>query len=83
MSVATSLDSEFMQYWIKLSPLQKESLLSVAKNFVGFNQDIDLTELQNKIMQEEREKYLRGEGMSYTREDVKKAAFNKDHRNSL
>lgn len=29
-----SLDSEFMQYWLKLSSMEKASLLSVAKHYV-------------------------------------------------
>jgi hypothetical protein len=35
MGMAPATDSEFMQYRLKLSLVQKESLLSVAKNFVG------------------------------------------------
>jgi hypothetical protein len=36
---ALSLDNEFMKYWLKLSQPEKESLLSVAKNFVELKED--------------------------------------------
>lgn len=48
-----SLDSEFMKYWLKLSSMEKASLLSVAKHYVElkaetghisidqYNQEID------------------------------------------
>ena len=29
-----SLDTEFMEYWLKLSSMEKASLLSVAKHYV-------------------------------------------------
>lgn len=38
--VALPLDNEFMEYWIELSLPEKESLLSVAKNFVELKKDI-------------------------------------------
>ena len=31
---APSLDNEFMQYWAKLTPVEKESLLYVARSYV-------------------------------------------------
>jgi hypothetical protein len=34
---APSLDNEFMQYWSKLTVIEKESLLNVAKNYVLLN----------------------------------------------
>lgn len=75
MASAPGLDSEFLQYWLKLSPGQKESLLNVAKNFVGLQSEDDVVDLRKKLIQEEREKYLRGE--------VKKMALNKDQRDAL
>jgi len=83
MAAAPSLDSEFMQYWIKLSLVQKESLLSVAKNFVGLESEDNVVDLRKKLIQEEREKYLRGEGKSLSWDEVKKMACNKDQRNGL
>ena len=83
MATTSSLDSEFMQYWLKLSLGQKESLLSVAKNFVGLENETDAVDLRKKLIQEEREKYLRGEGRSFSWEEVKNMALNKDQRHGL
>lgn len=83
MATAPGLDGEFMQYWAKLSLLQKESLLSVAKNFVGIRDEADVDSLRKKLIQEEREKYLRGEGKSHTWDEVKRMARNKELRNGL
>jgi hypothetical protein len=83
MATAPGLDSEFMQYWTKLSLLQKESLLSVAKNFVGLRDEADVVDLRKKLIQEERERYLRGEGRSSSWEEVKNMARNKELRNGL
>jgi hypothetical protein len=46
MAAASGLDSEFMQYWLRLSLGQKESLLNVAKNFVGLREVADTVELR-------------------------------------
>ena len=83
MAATSGLDNEFMQYWLRLSSVQKESLLSVAKNFVGIKDETDVTDLRKKLILEEREKYLRGEGNSYSREEVKNMALNKAQRNGL
>lgn len=34
------LDKEFMEYWSKLSVVEKESLLGVAKNYVQLKQEL-------------------------------------------
>ncbi len=83
MAAASGLDSEFMQYWLRLSLGQKESLLNVAKNFVGIREETDVPDLRKQIIQEERQKYLRGEGKSFNWEEVKEMALNKDKRNGL
>lgn len=83
MAAASGLDNEFMQYWLKLSLGQKESLLNVAKNFVGLSSEPDVTDLRKNLIQEERERYLRGEDKSFIWDEVKKMAFNKDHRHGL
>jgi len=36
---ALPLDNEFMEYWLKLTLPEKESLLSVAKHFVELKED--------------------------------------------
>ena len=83
MATAPGLDSEFMQYWLKLSLGQKESLLNVAKNFVGIREESNVADQRKVLIQEEREKYLRGEGRSRSWEEVKAMALNKDQRNGL
>ena len=55
-----------MQYWLRLSLGQKESLLNVAKNFVGLREETDTIDLRKQLIQEERQKYLRGEGKSFS-----------------
>lgn len=72
-----------MQYWPKLSIGQKESLLNVVKNFVGLNDEADAVDLRKNLIRDEREKYLRGEGKSFSWEEVKAMALNKDKRNGL
>jgi hypothetical protein len=81
---APSLDNEFMQYWSKLTVVEKESLLNVARNYVLLKEeDADLTELRRNMVQEEREKYLKGEGRSYSWEEVKQMAIDKEKRDAL
>ncbi|HET6253444.1 MAG TPA: hypothetical protein VFE32_05195 [Puia sp.] len=83
MAATSGLDNEFMQYWLKLSLGQKESLLNVAKNFVGLREETDAVDLRKQLIQEERQKYLRGEGKSLSWDEVKPMALNKDKRNVL
>lgn len=72
---APSLDTEFMQYWSKLTLVEKESLLNVAKNYVLLKEEeADLTGMRRQLIQEEREKYLKGEGKSYSWDEVKQMA---------
>ena len=71
------------QYWLRLFLGQKESLLNVAKNFVGLRKETDDVDLRKDLIQEERQKYFRGNGKSFTWEEVKEMAINKDKRNGL
>ncbi len=81
---APLLDNEFMQYWNKLTLVEKESLLSVAKNYVQLKEETtDIESLRKNIIQEERERYLKGEGNSYSWEAVKEMAMNKEKRHAL
>lgn len=78
------LDSEFMQYWSKLTMVEKESLLTVAKNYVQAKGDqSDISELRRKIIAQERESYLQGKGESYSWEQVKAMALDKSNRHVL
>jgi hypothetical protein len=83
MAATSGLDDEFMQYWLRLSLGQKESLLNVAKNFVGLREETDTADLRKQLIQEERQNYLQGEGRSFSWEEVKEMAVNKDKRNGL
>lgn len=69
---APSLDTEFMQYWSKLSIVQKESLLGVIKSFVQPDESyLDLEqynrEIDKAVMDVEK-------GEFYTQEEVEKMA---------
>jgi hypothetical protein len=78
------LDTEFMQYWSKLTIVEKQSLLSVAKQYVLLKRDDeDMDELRKQLVMEEREKYLNGEGKSFSWDEVKKMAVNKEKRDGL
>lgn len=76
------LDSEFMHYWSKLTVIQKESLLSVAKNFVHVEQE-DISDHRAKLIEAEREAYLNGDGKNFTWQQVKEMALHKEKRNAL
>lgn len=81
---APSLDNEFMQYWSKLTLVEKESLLNVAKNYVLLkDEENDLTGMRRQLIQEEREKYLKGEGKSYSWDEVKQMAIDKEKRDAI
>ena len=81
---APSLDNEFMQYWSKLTVVEKESLLNVAKNYVLLKEEeADLAGMRRQLIQEEREKYLKGEGKSNSWDEVKQMAIDKEKRNAL
>lgn len=44
-----SLDIEFQQYWIKLTAVQKQSLLSVVKSFIQVNERISVEQYNQEI----------------------------------
>jgi hypothetical protein len=58
-------------------------LLYIAKNIVGLREETEPLDLRKQLILEERQKYLRGEGNSFSREEVKEMALNKDKRNGL
>ena len=81
---APLLDDEFMNYWAKLTVVEKQSLLSVAKNYVQLKEEeLNTDGLRKQLIMEERERYLKGEGRSYTWNEVKEMAANKEKRNGL
>ena len=56
MGADLELDNEFMQYWFRLSPGQKESLLNVAKHFVSLGEETDAIDLCKQLIREEGQK---------------------------
>jgi len=78
------LDNEFMEYWAQLTVVEKESLLNVAKQYVELKkEDTDTDDLRKQLVMEERAKYLKGEGKSFSWDEVKDMAVNKEKRNGL
>ena len=78
------LDNEFMQYWVKLTLVEKESLLNVAKHYVNLKkEEADTDDLRKQLVMEERAKYLKGEGKSFSWDEVKDMAIDKEKRNGL
>lgn len=78
------LDNEFMQYWSKLSVVQKESLLGVARTYVQTGESTEsASDRRRKMILEDRQHYLNGVGSSYSWEQVKQMAANKEKRNGL
>jgi hypothetical protein len=75
---APSLDNEFMQYWSKLSVVEKESLINVAKNYIQLKEAEDVRDTRKKLIQAEREAYLKGEGKTFSWQQIKEMALNKD-----
>jgi hypothetical protein len=68
---APSIDSEFSRYWSLLTPVQKESLLSVIRSFVIPRERITLEDY-NKEIDEAIARVEAGE--FYTQEEVEKMA---------
>jgi hypothetical protein len=66
---APSLDNEFGKYWSLLTPVQKESLLSVIKSFVIPREKISV-EQYNKEIDEAIARVEAGE--FYTHEEAEK-----------
>jgi hypothetical protein len=71
-----------MQYWSKLSATEKESLLTVAKQYVQLKSE-GAGDLRKQLIMEERANYLKGEGKSFNRDEVKGMVVNKERRNGL
>ncbi len=80
---APSLDNEFMQYWSKLTVVEKESLMNVAKNYVQLKKGEDVGDARKNLIRAERESYLNGDGKNLSWQQVKEMALNKDRRNAL
>jgi len=74
----TQLDTEFMECWLQLGVVEKESLLNVAKNYIHLREEGSDGDLTRKgMIQKEREAYLKEQGVSYSWQEVKEMAVNK------
>ncbi len=80
---APSLDNEFLQCWSKLTVVQKESLLHVAKNYILLKQEESIADSRANLIEAERQAYLDGRGKSFTWQQVKDMALDKDKRDAL
>jgi hypothetical protein len=60
---ALSLENEFLDYWLKLSVSEKESLLSVARHFVELKEEFGNISLEeyNKEVEEAMTRMDKGE----------------------
>ena len=69
---APSLDNEFMQYWAKLTPVEKESLLYVARNYVQLKEESGHISIEqyNKEIDEALEQVAAGNYI--TQEEIEK-----------
>ena len=67
---APSLDNEFMQFWLKLTVAEKESLLTVAKHYVHLKEEAGSINIEqyNKELDEAMKRMDAGE--YYTHEQV-------------
>jgi len=64
---AQSVEQEFGQYWQKLSVVEKESLLAVAKNYVELKNDAERISIEqyNKEIEEAMAQMDAGEYLSH------------------
>lgn len=66
------VDKEFMEYWSKLTAAEKESLLTVAKNYVQLKEDVAPISIE-QYNKEIDEAVARVEaGAFFTQEEVEK-----------
>ena len=72
METTISIDAEFLQYWAQLTPSEKTSLLSVAKNYVQLKEEAGPISIEqyNKEIDEAVARVEAGE--FFTMEEVKK-----------
>lgn len=80
---AYKLDDEFFHYWSKLNVVQKESLLNIVKDLAEINNEFQFSGEELAQIKEEREKHFNGTSKSYTWQEVKDMAKNKEKRNGL
>jgi hypothetical protein len=91
---AMGMDSRILKYYLEqLNEAQKRALLSVARAFARKPEvtseeerpalSADTDRQRKKLIHAERERYLQGEGISYSPEQVRELALNKSGRHVL
>jgi hypothetical protein len=78
--IEREIDTEFKQYWARLSSEQKKSLLNIAKIFIGAYDQTSTPEIKEKLIVEERKRYFAGCSQSCSWAVVKSMALNKNER---
>ena len=73
----TSIREKLHQFIDSIEDKKAEAIYTLFEN------EIDTDVLRHKLIQAEREKYLRGEGKSYSWDEVKQLAVDKEKRNAV
>jgi hypothetical protein len=73
----TSIRQKLHQFIDSIEDKKAEAIYTL------FEDEIDTDVLRRKLIQAEREKYIRGEGESYSWEEVKQMAVDKDKRDAV
>lgn len=67
---AQSLDKDFLQYWMRLSIIEKESLLQVAKHYVDLKDDTTPISIEQYNAEIDEAMKRMDAGEFYTHEEV-------------
>ena len=73
----TSIREKLHQFIDSIEDKKAEAIYTLFEN------EIDTDVLRHKLIQAEREKYLRGEGKYYSWDEVKQLAVDKEKRNAV
>ena len=73
----SSIRQRLHQYIDSIEDKKVEAIYMLLEN------EIDTDTLRRKLIQIEREKYIKGEGVSYSWEDIKQMAVDKDKRDGI
>lgn len=73
---AQLLENDFMKYWSMLTPVEKESLLTVAKNYVELKEDNHRISIEQYNKEIDEAMQQMDEGEFVTHEEVVAASEN-------
>lgn len=71
---ASSIESQFNEYWSKLTSLEKKSLLIVARNYVQLKESSEPISLEQYNIEIDEAMKEMDEGEFYTHEEVVEAS---------